>query len=101
MALISYVMDYGIEVCGASRMKLYSVVKEKEYNIVIQFLAWCCLPIFLVLFAAGFVHVIAPQAIGSGIPEMKTVMRGVVLKVSFMKYHRTVLQEGQFAALRN
>ncbi|CAL1293637.1 unnamed protein product [Larinioides sclopetarius] len=27
-----------------------------------------------------FVHVTAPQAIGSGIPEMKTILRGVVLK---------------------
>ena len=31
-------------------------------------------------FSAGFVHVVAPQAIGSGIPEMKTILRGVVLK---------------------
>ena len=38
------------------------------------------LPVFLVLFSAGFVHVVAPQAIGSGIPEMKTILRGVVLK---------------------
>ena len=38
------------------------------------------LPICLVLFSAGFVHVVAPQAIGSGIPEMKTILRGVVLK---------------------
>ena len=38
------------------------------------------MPQILVLFTAGFVHVVAPQAIGSGIPEMKTIMRGVVLK---------------------
>ena len=67
------------------------------------------LPVFLVLFSTGFVHVVAPQvipksnqeqfeikqnrldrfwdskfaafqAIGSGIPEMKTILRGVVLK---------------------
>ncbi|KFM68104.1 Chloride channel protein 2, partial [Stegodyphus mimosarum] len=34
----------------------------------------------LILFSAGFVHITAPQAIGSGIPEMKTILRGVVLK---------------------
>ena len=45
-----------------------------------RFLAWVSLPICLVLFSAGFVHVVAPQAIGSGIPEMKTILRGVVLK---------------------
>lgn len=82
MAIISYIMDYGIGVCGSSRMKLYNVVKEQNYHVVVQFLAWCILPVFLVLFSAGFVHIVAPQAIGSGIPEMKTIMRGVVLKVS-------------------
>ena len=81
MAIISFSMDLGIDLCGASRMKLYNIVREKEYNIVIQFLAWCIMPVILVLFSAGFVHVVAPQAIGSGIPEMKTIMRGVVLKV--------------------
>ena len=81
MAIISYIMDYGIAQCGASRMMLYKIVKEQNHHIVVQFLAWCVLPIFLVLFSAGFVHLVAPQAIGSGIPEMKTIMRGVVLKV--------------------
>ena len=81
MAIISYIMDNGIEQCGSSRMKLYSVVKDQKYNLVVQFLAWCILPVFLVLFSAGFVHLVAPQAVGSGIPEMKTIMRGVVLKV--------------------
>lgn len=32
------------------------------------------------LFAVGFVHLISPQSIGSGIPEMKTILRGVTLK---------------------
>lgn len=34
----------------------------------------------LILFSAGLVHLIAPQSIGSGIPEMKTILRGVTLK---------------------
>ena len=77
-----YTLNYTILLqCGDSRMKLYNVVKDQKYNLVVQFLAWCTLPVFLVLFAAGFVHLVAPQAVGSGIPEMKTIMRGVVLKV--------------------
>ena len=80
MAVVSFIMDMGIAYCGMSRIMLYKVVKEQEYNIAVQFLAWCALPVFLVLFSAGFVHLVAPQAIGSGIPEMKTIMRGVVLK---------------------
>jgi len=38
------------------------------------------MPVCLILFSAGFVHIIAPQSIGSGIPEMKTILRGVALK---------------------
>lgn len=44
-----------------------------------QYFAWVVLPVVLVMFAAGFVHVVAPPAIGSGIPEMKTILRGVKL----------------------
>lgn len=33
----------------------------------------------LILFAAGFAHLISPQSVGSGIPEMKTILRGVIL----------------------
>ncbi|XP_040580336.1 chloride channel protein 2 [Lepeophtheirus salmonis] len=77
MALVSFLMDYGIDSCNKSRLLLY---KQLGDNIFLQYLAWVSLPVFLVLFSAGFVHVIAPQAIGSGIPEMKTILRGVVLK---------------------
>lgn len=45
-----------------------------------QYFAWVSLPVCLILFSAGFVHLIAPQSIGSGIPEMKTILRGVALK---------------------
>jgi len=77
MALVSFAMDYTISICNQARLWL---VKDLMPNIVLQFLAWVSLPVFLVLFSTGFVHVVAPQAIGSGIPEMKTILRGVVLK---------------------
>merc|ERR1719233_2123019 len=68
---------YSISICNQARLWL---VKDLVSNIWLQFLAWVSLPVFLVLFSTGFVHVVAPQAIGSGIPEMKTILRGVVLK---------------------
>ena len=77
MAVVSFIMDYGIETCNHSRLWLYEHLGD---HIILQYFAWVLLPIFLVLFSAGFVHVMAPQAIGSGIPEMKTILRGVVLK---------------------
>lgn len=42
----------------------------------LQYLAWICLPVFLVLFAAGFVHILAPQAIG-------TSLFLILLRISF------------------
>jgi len=77
MALISFAMDYTISLCNKSRLWL---VRDLVSHPGLQFLAWTSLPVFLILFAAGFVHIVAPQAIGSGIPEMKTILRGVVLK---------------------
>ncbi|XP_076032914.1 chloride channel protein 2 isoform X6 [Oratosquilla oratoria] len=77
MAIISFLMDYGIAVCNKARIWMY---RDLASHTVLQYLAWVSLPVFLILFSAGFVHILAPQAIGSGIPEMKTILRGVVLK---------------------
>ncbi|KAK1878476.1 Chloride channel protein 2 [Dissostichus eleginoides] len=52
MALVSWVMDYAIAFCQQ----------------------------VLITFSAGFTQILSPQAVGSGIPEMKTILRGVVLK---------------------
>lgn len=41
---------------------------------------WLLLPTLLVMFAVSFTQWVAPSAAGSGIPEMKTILRGVVLK---------------------
>lgn len=48
-------------------------------NIATRLIGWTLIPLLLVLFAAGFVHIVSPQAVGSGIPEMKTILRGVIL----------------------
>ena len=49
------------------------------YNIVIRYFGWITFPVLLLVFATGIVSIISPQATGSGIPEMKTVLRGVIL----------------------
>ncbi|XP_057320349.1 chloride channel protein 2 isoform X2 [Microplitis mediator] len=77
MALISYAMDRGISMCNNARIWLY---QDLTTHPALQFLAWVSLPVCLILFSAGFVHIVAPQSIGSGIPEMKTILRGVALK---------------------
>ncbi|XP_046643133.1 chloride channel protein 2-like [Daphnia pulicaria] len=77
MALLSFTMDLGIYMCFTARMWMYN---EFTIHPAVQYMAWITLPVTLVLFAAGFVFIVSPQAVGSGIPEMKTIMRGVVLK---------------------
>uniref|UniRef100_A0A8C6KDJ7 Chloride voltage-gated channel 1 n=1 Tax=Nothobranchius furzeri TaxID=105023 RepID=A0A8C6KDJ7_NOTFU len=53
---------------------------ELKDNVPLQYLAWVTYPIILIVFASLFCHLVSPQAIGSGIPELKTILRGVVLK---------------------
>ncbi|KAF9409507.1 hypothetical protein HW555_011146 [Spodoptera exigua] len=67
----------GIAVCQNARMWMYKDLATSTFS---QYVAWVSLPVCLILFAAGFVHIVAAQSIGSGIPEMKTILRGVHLK---------------------
>lgn len=76
MAVLSFAMDRGISVCNNARIWLYRDLTDRP---VAQYFAWVSLPVCLILFSAGFVHLVAPQSIGSGIPEMKTILRGVAL----------------------
>lgn len=77
MALLSFLMDRGISMCNKARLWLY---RDLATHPALQYFAWVTLPVCLILFSAGFVHIVAPQSIGSGIPEMKTILRGVALK---------------------
>ncbi|XP_073958853.1 chloride channel protein 2 isoform X2 [Choristoneura fumiferana] len=77
MAVVNFAMDRGIAICNNARMWMYSDLATSTFS---QYVAWVSLPICLILFAAGFVHIVAAQSIGSGIPEMKTILRGVQLK---------------------
>ncbi|XP_050685568.1 chloride channel protein 2 isoform X2 [Leptidea sinapis] len=77
MACLNFAIDQGIAVCNNARMWMYNDVATTTFS---KYVAWVSLPVCLVLFAAGFVHVVAAQSIGSGIPEMKTILRGVHLK---------------------
>lgn len=77
MALVSWAMDFCIDICLQAQKWMYGGL---ESNVFLQYLAWVTYPVVLISFSAGFTHIVAPQAAGSGIPEMKTILRGVVLK---------------------
>ncbi|XP_029023560.1 chloride channel protein 1-like isoform X2 [Betta splendens] len=77
MALVSWTMDYA----SAKSLQAYKWIHgELRGNIPLQYLAWVSYPLMFILFASIFCHLVSPQAIGSGIPELKTILRGVVLK---------------------
>ncbi|KAJ8378093.1 hypothetical protein AAFF_G00248070 [Aldrovandia affinis] len=77
MALVSWFMDYAIVFFQQAQKWMY---KGLGNNVLLQYLAWVTYPVVLITFSAGFTQILAPQAVGSGIPEMKTILRGVVLK---------------------
>ncbi|KAG2469616.1 CLCN1 protein, partial [Polypterus senegalus] len=77
MALVSWSMDYA----SAKSLQAYKwMFRELKDNVLLQYLAWVTYPVVLIIFSSVFCHLVSPQAIGSGIPEMKTILRGVVLK---------------------
>ncbi|KAB5586840.1 hypothetical protein PHYPO_G00006110 [Pangasianodon hypophthalmus] len=77
MALVSWSMDYA----SAKSLQAYKwMYAELKGNVPLQYLAWVTYPIILIVFSSVFCHLVSPQAIGSGIPELKTILRGVVLK---------------------
>ncbi|XP_060539134.1 chloride channel protein 2 [Pantherophis guttatus] len=77
MALVSWAMDFAIATCLQAQKWMYGGL---DTNVFLQYMAWITYPIVLITFSAGFTQILAPQAVGSGIPEMKTILRGVVLK---------------------
>uniref|UniRef100_A0A3B4A7W0 Uncharacterized protein n=1 Tax=Periophthalmus magnuspinnatus TaxID=409849 RepID=A0A3B4A7W0_9GOBI len=77
MALVSWVVDFCIAICLQAQKWMYGGL---DSNLFLQYLAWVTYPVVLITFSAGFTQILAPQAVGSGIPEMKTILRGVVLK---------------------
>ncbi|NXM86714.1 CLCN2 protein, partial [Oenanthe oenanthe] len=77
MALVSWAMDFAIATCLQAQKWMYGGL---DTNVLLQYMAWVTYPTVLITFSAGFTQILAPQAVGSGIPEMKTILRGVVLK---------------------
>ncbi|KAL7728339.1 hypothetical protein ACLKA6_007436 [Drosophila palustris] len=77
MALISFGMDEGIRLLFAFRFWLYEDISANPY---VRYFVWVMPSVCIIVFTAFFVHHLAPQAAGCGIPEIKTILRGVTLK---------------------
>jgi hypothetical protein len=53
-----YVIDC-IHICSKTRLYLYEDLTGD--NIILKFMAWTIMPLLLILFASGFVHIVSPQ----------------------------------------
>lgn len=78
MASLSFLIDYVIEQLGNAH-EILSLKLLSDSHWTIQAFLWILFPLLLVLFSVGFVQLVSIHAIGSGIPEMKTILRGVSL----------------------
>ncbi|XP_063558530.1 chloride channel protein ClC-Kb isoform X5 [Gorilla gorilla gorilla] len=77
MALVSYAMDLAVESVVRAHQWLYREIGDSH---LLRYLSWTVYPVALVSFSSGFSQSITPSSGGSGIPEVKTMLAGVVLE---------------------
>lgn len=58
MALLSFSMDSIITLFLNTRFWFSN--EMRNYNLIVQYVAWCATPILLVTFSTGFVHLCSP-----------------------------------------
>ncbi|XP_044093178.1 chloride channel protein ClC-Ka isoform X4 [Neovison vison] len=77
MALISYTMNFAVGRVVRAHKWLYREIGDSH---LLRYLSWTVYPVALVSFSSGFSQSITPFSGGSGIPELKTMLTGVVLE---------------------
>uniref|UniRef100_A0A8C3FZT0 Chloride channel protein n=1 Tax=Chrysemys picta bellii TaxID=8478 RepID=A0A8C3FZT0_CHRPI len=77
MALISFAMDFTVSRLSNAHKWLY---QELGDHLLLKYLSWTMYPIALSAFSTGFSQSITPHSGGSGIPELKTILTGVMLE---------------------
>ncbi|NXF93417.1 CLCKB protein, partial [Eubucco bourcierii] len=77
MATISFMMDLFVFRLYEAHRWLYREVGDV---FVLKYLSWTMYPTALAAFSTGFAQSITPHSGGSGIPELKTILTGVVLE---------------------
>ncbi|XP_015297718.3 chloride channel protein ClC-Kb isoform X1 [Macaca fascicularis] len=77
MALVSYAMDLAVGSVVQAHQWLYGEIGDSH---LLRYLSWTVYPVALVSFSSGFSQSITPSSGGSGIPEVKTILSGVVLE---------------------
>ncbi|NXH46164.1 CLCKB protein, partial [Dicaeum eximium] len=77
MATISFATDIITNLLQGANMWLYREIGDIG---VLKYLSWTLFPMALAAFSTGFSQSISPHSGGSGIPELKTILMGVMLE---------------------
>ncbi|XP_044794184.1 chloride channel protein ClC-Ka isoform X3 [Bubalus bubalis] len=77
MALISFTMSFTVGRVVRAHKWLYREIGDSH---LLRYLSWTVYPVALVSFSSGFSQSITPFSGGSGVPELKTILSGVVLE---------------------
>ncbi|XP_048206268.1 chloride channel protein ClC-Ka-like isoform X1 [Perognathus longimembris pacificus] len=77
MALISYAMNFAIGRVVRAHQWLYGEIGDSH---LLRYLSWTVYPVALLSFSSGFSQSITPFSAGSGLPELKTMLSGVILE---------------------
>ncbi|XP_069502143.1 chloride channel protein ClC-Kb-like isoform X2 [Ambystoma mexicanum] len=80
MATISFSVDVIISKFQRGNLWVYDALESYRY---LQYFSWVLYHVLLMMVSAGVAKYISPQAAGSGIPELKVTLRGVVLEEFF------------------
>ncbi|XP_030042271.1 chloride channel protein ClC-Kb-like [Microcaecilia unicolor] len=80
MATISFGLDVTISKFQRANLWVYDMLEDYRY---LQYFSWVLYHVLLMMVSAGVAKYISPQAAGSGIPELKVTLRGVVLAEFF------------------
>uniref|UniRef100_A0A8C5K9K3 Chloride channel protein n=1 Tax=Jaculus jaculus TaxID=51337 RepID=A0A8C5K9K3_JACJA len=77
MALISYAMNFATGCVVQVHNWLYREIGDSH---LLRYLSWTVYPVALLSFSSGFSQSITASSGGSGIPEVKTMLSGVILE---------------------
>jgi len=79
ISVLSTVIDFVISLLLESRARLTVTSNPHEWYFF-NYILWIVFSLFMSVLAAASGHIISPHSSGSGIPEMKSILSGVVMR---------------------
>jgi chloride channel 2 len=85
MAGLSFLIDEAIEHLQESHYIFYKKMKLEHLGNFAGYIVWVIFPMTLVFVSVFSTKKISPAAVGSGIPEMKTILRSPTIHKEYIK----------------